>query len=186
MRDLVKFLVFLFYCILIFFIDNYILLAIFLVINLLLAIIHKISLIYLLKNMLKFMPFVLITLIVNIIFGYVKEGFQISFQLLLVCNITYIFSQRFSPIRLGKVVEHILFPLKLFKVNTKDIGLIICISVSFIPILKKDLFEIKNAINSKGTILKLRNINLFFKPFFVSFFQKINDMEKALHSKSYN
>lgn len=96
MRDLVKFLVFLFYCILIFFIDNYILLAIFLVINLLLAIIYKISLIYLLKNMLKFIPFVLITLIVNIIFGYVKEGSKSLFNAFSLQYNIYIFTKIFS------------------------------------------------------------------------------------------
>lgn len=189
LKNVVKFILFLIYTISIFFIKNYILLTLILFINISLMIISKININKAIKNLIKLMPFILFTVVINIIFVDLEFAILIGVRLILVCNISYIFSKTISYTEFGEVIEKLLFPLKIFKVNPKEIGIIITIALSFMPILKDELLQIKNSLKAKGmnmtNINLIKNANLIFKPFFVSVLQRINEVEMSLRAKGY-
>ena len=189
LKNVVKFILFLIYTISIFFIKNYILLTLILFINISLMIISKININKAIKNLIKLMPFILFTVVINIIFVDLEFAILIGVRLILVCNISYVFSKTISYTEFGEVIEKLLFPLKIFKVNPKEIGIIITIALSFMPILKDELLQIKNSLKAKGmnmtNINLIKNANLIFKPFFISVLQRINEVEMSLRAKGY-
>ena len=152
-------------------------------------IISKININKAIKSLIKLMPFILFTVVINIIFVDLKFAILIGVRLILVCNISYVFSKTISYTEFGEVIEKLLFPLKIFKVNPKEIGIIITIALSFMPILKDELLQIKNSLKAKGmnmtNINLIKNANLIFKPFFVSVLQRINEVEMSLRAKGY-
>ena len=121
MLNVIYFISFLVYASFIFFIKNPILLGGVLCVNIILMLILKINIKNAILFCLKLMPFILFTAIFNLLFGGIELCILISVRLILVCNITYIFSQKQTPKRLGNTIEKLLTPLKIFKVNTKEI-----------------------------------------------------------------
>lgn len=189
MKNLIKFILFLIYVIGIFFINNYIILGIIALINLGLILISKINIKKAIKNLIKLLPFILFTSLINLIFANLQDAILITIRLILVCNISYIFSKTISYLEFAQIIEKIFYPLKIFKINPKEIGLIVTIALSFMPIMKDELFEMKNVLKVKGIKTAkgnlIKNINLIFKPFFISVLQRINEIEMSLKSKAY-
>ena len=67
--------------------------------------------------------------------------------------------------------------------RSHDIALIIMISLSFIPIMIKEIRDIRNSLISKNFPLSFKNIltrpNVFVLTFFTNIFKRINEMEKS-------
>ena len=189
MKNLIKFILFLIYTIGIFFIKSYITLGIILGVNIFIAIIYKVNLLDSLKNILKLLPFILFTGLINLLFTNLDFAILLSVRLVLVCNISYIYSKTITYLEFAEVIEKIIYPLIIFGINPKDIGLIITIALSFIPIMKDEISGIKNVLKVKGirptNINLIKNSSLVFKPFFISILQRINEVEISLKAKGY-
>lgn len=187
--NIIKFVFFLLYIISIFFIKNNIALIGALIINIILILIYKINLKKLLNSLSKISIFVLITALINVFVVDINYAILIGIKLILVCSITYIFSTTLSYMEFATVIEILSYPLKLIGVNPKDIGLLITIALSFIPILKEELSRIKYVLLVKGfkinTINILKNTNIIFQPLFVSIMERINEIEYSLKAKGY-
>ena len=189
MRNLIKFILFLIYSVGIFFIEDYIILALILIFNISLMIIAKISLKNALNNTIKLLPFILFTIVINIIFMDLKSSILIGIRLILIRNLTYIFSKNISYMEFAGVIEKMMYPLKIFGINSEEIGLIVIIALSFIPIIKNEFEQIRNVLKVKGikptTFNLLKNLGLIFKPFLISVMQRINEIEMSLKAKGY-
>ena len=65
----------------------------------------------------------------------------------------------------------------------------VTIALSFIPIMKAEFSQIKNVLKVKGIkptkLNLLKNLNLIFRPFFVSVLQRLNEIEMSLKAKGY-
>ena len=189
MKNLINFILFLIYTIGIFFVNSYIILGIFLGINIFITVIYRINLLSEIQNILKLLPFILFTCIINLLFADLNSSLLICVRLILVCNISYIYSKTVSYTEFGEVIEKIVYPLKVIGINPKDIGLIITIALSFIPIMKDEISGIKNVLKVKGikpnNFNLIKNLNLILKPFFISILQRINEVEMSLKAKGY-
>ena len=189
MKNIIKFILFLIYVIGIFFIRNLILFGIILLFNLSIILLFKINIKKVITNLLKLSPFILFTSLINLIFTNLQEAILITIRLILVCNISYIFSQTISYLEFAQIIEKIFSPLRIFKINPKDISLMITIALSFMPIIKDELFQTKNILKTKGInptkINLIKNMNLVFKPFFISILQRVNEIELTLKEKAY-
>ena len=187
--NIIKFIFFLVYVILIFFMKNNIALIGALTIDIILIAIYKIYLKKLLNNLIKISIFVLITAIINAFIVDINYAVLIGIKLILVCIMTYIFSQMLSYMEFAAVIEELVYPLKLFGINPKDLGLLITIAISFIPILREELERIKYVLLVKGFKLNainvIKNMNIIFKPLFVSIMERINEIEYSLKAKGY-
>ncbi len=190
MLIIIVFILFLIYTTLIFFLKNYLLLGLVLFINLYLMIVFRLNLKKTLLFLSKLMPFILFTGILNVILGDLELGILIVIRLILVCNITYIFSKKMTPKKLQYAVEKLLFPLKIFKVNTKEIGIIVSVSIAFIPIIQKEIENLKNSLISKGFRLNLKNFikrpNIILMPLITSVIKRTGEVEQSMISKGYD
>lgn len=189
MKNLIKFILFLIYTIGIFFIKDYMWLGLISIFNIILILVLKINILNSIKKLIKLLPFILFTVAINILFAELKFAVLMGVRLVLVCNLTYIFSKTISNTEIGDVIEKLVYPLKIFRINPKEVGLMVTIALSFIPIMKAEFSQIKNVLKVKGIkptkLNLLKNLNLIFRPFFVSVLQRLNEIELALKAKGY-
>lgn len=187
--NIIKFIFFLVYVILIFFVKSNIALIGALAIDIILIIAYKINLKSLIDNLIKISIFVLITAIINAFVVNINYAITIGIKLILVCVMTHIFSKMLSYMEFATVIEDLAYPLKFVGINPKDLGLLITIAISFIPILREELERIKYVLLVKGfkvnTINIVKNMNIVFKPLFVSIMERINEIEYSLKAKGY-
>ena len=119
----------------------------------------------------------------------VSYGMLIGIRLILVCNMTYIFAKKMTPQKMQYVIETILKPLKIFKIDSKEIGIIVCIGIAFIPILQKEIIDLKYALKAKGFNPNFRNIikkpNYILAPLITSIVKRVGEIEMSLLSKGY-
>ena len=189
MRNLIKFILFLIYSVGVFFVEDYRVLALILVFNISLMMIAKIRLKNALDNTIKLLPFILFTIAINTIFADLRFSILIGVRLVLVCNLSYVFSKTISYMEFAEVIEKVVYPLKVFGINPKEIGLMVSIALSFVPIMKNEFSQIRNVLKVKGIKLTvfnlLKNSGLVFKPFFISVMQRLNEIEMSLKAKGY-
>lgn len=189
MKDVIKFILFILYTVLIFFISDYKILGIILIINVTFMLISKVKIKNAIRSIIKLLPFILFVILLDLILMSKEEAILIGIRLILVCNFTYTFTKNFTPEQLSNSIEKILTPLKIFKINTRDIGIMISIAVAFIPILKDEGNKIKQSLISKGFnvngINMIKNINLILVPLIVSILKRVGHIENAFKSKGY-
>lgn len=185
MKNVIKLLLFLAYTISIFIVKQDIFAVIVLGINLFLTVILKISIKEEIGNLLGISIFVIITATINAIFVDIKTGIMIGIKLLLVTNITYIFSKILNYTELAEALEKIFSIFKVLKINSKNISIMICICISFIPTIKKQIKQVKSALKAKGVKLNLKNSGLIFEPVVISLLKRVEEIESSLKAKAY-
>lgn len=181
MKKLLEFIIFISYTILIFNLRKG--LMIIFIANMIFMVVLKINLKKALYNILDFGFIILITTIINSLIINLSVGLIIGIRLIFVCNTTYIFSRNFTYMDLANVVEKIFVFMKLFNVEPKSIGLIVCIAVAFIPILNHELRGILDALKTKGYEIKITKLNVILQPFFTSILKKVDQIEEAMLAK---
>lgn len=184
-KNIIKFLIFIVYTIAIFLIKNPILIFMMFIIDVVIFFICKLDYKNLLYN-LKWVSFIIIfTMVINIIFDSVYTGFLFGIRLVICYFTTYIFSKNMKIFELAEVIEFLLYPLKIFKINSSEIGIIISIAVCMIPVLRSEIYSIKNNLISKGQRSGISFIKNACKPLIISILKKTDDMEKSLIAKAY-
>lgn len=109
----------------------------------------------------------------------------IAVRLLIAYQVTYIFSQSMRAVEIAKVIQNLMYPLKIFKINNENIGIMISISLCVLPILKDEIEQKRFSLKAKGFELKLTNSLIIIKPLFISILRRTNEMEKSLRAKGY-
>ena len=129
------------------------------------------------------------TVIFNILFSGEQFGVLIGIRLILVCNVTYIFSKKQTPKKIQYAIEKILTPLKVFKVDVREIAIIVSISLAFIPIMQREIENLKYSLISKGFEINLKNMvkrpNCVFLPLITSAVKKTCEIEQSMISRGY-
>lgn len=185
MKNVIKFILFLIYTISIFLMKHDEFTLIVIGVNLLLTIALKISIKEEIGNILGIMIFATFTAIVNAIVVDIRTGITIGIKLILVCNITYIFSKRTNYMELAETIEKIFSVFKFLKINPKNISMMICICISFIPTIKKQIKQVKDSLKAKGVKMNIRNSKLVFEPIMISLLRRVDEIESSLKAKAY-
>ena len=96
------------------------------------------------------------------------------------------------PLTLADGIETGLAPLKKIKVPVHELGLMLSISLRFIPTLMDDTTMIMNAQKARGMdfgegnlLQKVRSIIPILIPLFVSSFRRAEDLAVAMESRGY-
>ncbi|MCL2354299.1 MAG: energy-coupling factor transporter transmembrane protein EcfT [Oscillospiraceae bacterium] len=81
-------------------------------------------------------------------------------------------------------------PFKVFGINPKDISLIVNISVTFVPILARELEQIRISLKAKclqvyGIAKAHKKLQYIMVPWLYSTFERTNSLEMALKSRGY-
>ncbi len=183
MKDVFKFLIFIIYATTVFFLPNHVSILICFIINLMIILLCKLSIKKAFSNTLKFIPFVLLTFIFNFLLDSLIVALWIGIKLIIVCNITFIYSQTTTVAHLAKTVKKLCSPLKLFKVNTEEIEVMVCIALSILPAIKNDINEVKNACKAKNIDINLRNAKYILSKFLLSLIKRVNQIDEAMIEK---
>ena len=183
MKDIIKFIIFVIYCTAIFFFPNNNSILIFISINLVAMILTYKHIKSIIVGTLKILPFVVLTFIFNCILDEFINAIWISIKLLIVCNMTMTYSKTTTVMGIAETIKALCIPLKLFKINTDEIKMIVCISLSMIPILKKDLTEMKEACRAKGIKFNVENMKTVLSKFCLSMLIRVNQLDEALIAK---
>ena len=81
----------------------------------------------------------------------------------------------------------LLTPLKLFKVDTESITISINLAINFLPILLKEITEIRYSLTSKGIReYSLKSFYYSIKVLIPKLFKRVNEINYSLISKGYN
>lgn len=187
--NVIKFILFLIYTVGIFYVANYWILMAIICVNIGVMILKKINLKSALKNLAGIGVFILFTVVINLFLMGIQDAILVGIRLSIVCNGTYIFTKLLSTLEIAETIQNLLLPLKLLKINTQNIGIIISIAMAFIPILTKELNNITYSLKSKGFNTKvpnlIRNSSLVMKPLFITILKKVNEVEYALKAKAF-
>jgi len=177
------------YSILVFFINNYLILSLILIVNVILMILLKINLRKYTKVLKINLSIIIFIFICNFIFGDLNLAFLTSFKIYLVINTTYLFGTIYTPIKISDSFYYLLSPLKVFKIDIKELSIIIAISLSFVPILADETRNIKMALLSKGFKFNLKNVfirpHIYLITYLNSLFIRIEELELSLKMKGY-
>lgn len=157
--------------------------------NLLLIIILKVSPKKLLKNFMHILFFVLFVFLFNLIFDSIVSSLIVVFKIVIVTNFAFVFSYRISKTQLANGIANLLLPLKLFKVNTNNLALMIVISLNFISILGKEAKQLKSNLRARNIKLNLKTFftktPTIFTMFIAGILKRVNLIEASLKARGY-
>lgn len=158
--------------------------------NILLHFIFKICPVKALKNLLKILLFVLIVFLFNLIFDSVVASLIVAWKIIIVANGAFIFSYKINATKLAQGFNQLFYPLKLFKVNTNNLSLMIVIAINFIPILTNEAYNLKLTLKARNVNLNLKTLftqsHKLFVMFFANIFKRVDELELVLRARNYN
>jgi energy-coupling factor transporter transmembrane protein EcfT len=131
------------------------------------------------------LPFICFACVFNLALGYVEDALYAGARLVLICNITQCYKKTTGAAELAGAIERLFSPLAVFKIDPKDIGLMVCISLAFLPVLRRDFAAVHAALRAKGMRLSARTFKYVLKPFLIGIFQRTNEISRALRTKGY-
>ena len=174
----------------IFTVKDYFTLNIVLIISIAILVLSRIKLINYIKAIVNSIYFVVITFVINLLFSDVIYSFMIAYRIFIMIIFTLILTLTTKPMDIVYGITNLLYPLKIFGVNTKDMSLMVGIGISFMPILKNEYIQIKQAQMAKGYYPKIRNIKKYslciFVPYLTNCFKRVDEMSIALQAKGYD
>ena len=185
MKNILKFAIFIGYTVSIFLIKDIRIIAGLFCLNWVITIILPINFKNIFYNLKILLPFIIFTMLMNFILDSIQAGVLIGVKLVICYHVTYIFSKTMTISELASTIQNLCFPLKLFKVNTHNISIMISIAICMVPILKNEMNTLLKAMKSKGQKITIKSFSLMMKPMLISVFRKTSQMEKTLMAKGY-
>ncbi len=121
-----------------------------------------------------------------------QNAFFIFMRFVLIIFMSTLLTLTTPPLTLADGIEMGLAPLKKIKVPVHEIGLMLSISLRFIPTLMDDTTMIMNAQKSRGMdfgegnlVQKVKSVIPILIPLFVSSFRRADDLAIAMESRGY-
>ena len=115
MKDVTKFLLFITYSTIIFFLPNNIIILFFVLANLSIMIISKIKPKKVIHKSMLVSPFIILTFVINCILDNITNATWIAIKLFIVCNITIIYSETTNITRNSRNSKNIMYSFKNFQ-----------------------------------------------------------------------
>ena len=173
------------YTIAIFFINHLIVLGVLFFLNCIIAIILQIDFKRMFYHLRILLPFIVFTVLINILLDGFYNGMIIGIRIIICYHITYIFSKTLTVLEVADTIQKLGYPLKIFKINTNHIGILVSISICMIPVLKSEIHAFIQAMKSKGRVMKINSPMIIMKPMLISILRRTSQIEKTLIAKAY-
>lgn len=130
--------------------------------------------------------------IINISLESVINAVYIFFRFVLIIAMSTLLTLTTPPLTLADGIETGLSPLKKIRVPVHELGLMLSISLRFIPTLLDDTTMIMNAQRSRGMdfgqgglLQRIKSIIPILIPLFVSSFRRADDLAIAMEARGY-
>lgn len=108
---------------------------------------------------------------------------------LIFCNIL---NASTPPVEITKAIENIMYPLSFIKLPTRQLALIISVSIQFIPVLSEEADMIKKVQTSRGAGFDSRRLRdkaaavmPMAVPIFISAFRRADELSLAMEARGY-
>lgn len=197
------------YIIIIFWANNFVTNLIMMVFTVLVVILSKIKLSFFLNGLKPMIGIILFTTLFQIFFtqgGHqlfqfgiititshgVNQALLIFMRFLLIIFFSTLLTLTTTPLSLSDAVESLLQPLTPLKVPAHEIGLMLSLSLRFVPTLMDDTTRIMNAQKARGVdfgegnlIQKVKSIIPILIPLFASSFKRADALAIAMESRGY-
>lgn len=183
--QLLKFALYIIYTTMIFFVPNGIWVLMPLAVNLLCYGLSRIPLRKFFRQLVRFLPFVALTLIFNLWLDTVPNALWVAAKLILVCSITIIYAYTVTVAEVATLMQQLLAPLKLVHFDTEQVRIMVAVALSIMPLLSRDVRELKNAACAKGMPLNLRTVKQILINLSLRIFIRANQIEESLLAKGY-
>lgn len=175
------------FSIFIFLTNNIFVLIGFTISNIILHFVFKISLKKALINLFKIFFLLLIIFLFNLIFDNLVNSLIVAYKVLIVANGAFIFSSVMSPTKLAIAFNQLFLPLKIFKIDTNNLSLMLVIALNFIPIISYDINILKQTLKARNVKLNLKTLftqsHLIFVMFFANLFKRVDDLELVIKAR---
>ena len=129
---------------------------------------------------------------INVTTVGIRQGAVIVLNVIFVILWSKLFVLTSSPIEITNAINFYLKPLKLLKVPTENLALILSVSIQFVPTLLVETQNIKKAQTARGAEFESRNIFKKAKciiplivPIFVNSFKRADELSQALEARGY-
>lgn len=172
------------------------------------AALGNISVWYLIKSLRSILFLIILTLILNFFFTpgkplefipYVKItyegvilGLLMAARLVVLVMSASLLTLTTSPVQITDALESLLKPLKLFRISSYEIALIMTIALKFIPVLIGEAEKIAKAQMSRGLdiergniIKRMRNLVPIIVPLFVHAYKHSEELAIAMEARCY-
>ncbi|MEW4354839.1 energy-coupling factor transporter transmembrane protein EcfT [Streptococcus pneumoniae] len=123
--------------------------------------------------------------------GLMQAGIIFSRFVLLICFSTLL-TLTTMPLSLADAVESLLKPLAVVKVPVHEIGLMLSMSLRFVPTLMDDTVRIMNAQKARGVdfgegsiVQKVKSVIPILIPLFASSFKRADALATAMEARGY-
>lgn len=120
------------------------------------------------------------------------QGLHIAVNVSLVIIWGNILISTTSPMELTDAISFYLSPLRLIKIPTEEITLILSVSMQFVPILLNEAKSIKTAqiargaeFESKNLLKKAKCILPLIVPVFLTAFKRADELSQAMEARGY-
>ena len=127
----------------------------------------------------SFVIIIFINYFMNYLLSDINNALLVTLRLITMFIVFNIVIKKIGINNIGNIIGKL--------TRSKEIALIITISLSFIPIMIKEIVDIRKSLISKNFPLSFKNIltrpNVFVLTFFNNLFKRINDMEKSFIAK---
>lgn len=121
-----------------------------------------------------------------------SQALLIFMRFMLIILMSTILTLTTMPLSLADAVESLLKPLRVIKVPAHEIGLMLSLSLRFVPTLMDDTTRIMNAQRARGVdfgegnlMQKVKNIIPILIPLFASSFKRADALATAMESRGY-
>lgn len=181
---------FILYTLLIFQVQSNMVILVCFIVQVVLAFLLKVNIGKFVSNFYSIVPLLVFTVVFNVIFGGgLLRPLIRGVKIFVVWGATNILSQKIPTVILASSVANLLYPFKFLGIDLKEIALIITIAISFIPILGKELGEIKNSLKAKNFEFSFKNLitrpQIFIATYINTVFNRIDEIEKSLMAKAF-
>ena len=173
----------------------------------------RIPLLYFLKDLEPMLFIILFTVVLNLfltpgdavlsfkIFAFTAnitmQGIQMSImmflRLTLLVAVTSVLTLTTSPMQLTDAIEMLLKPLKIVKVPSHEIAMMMSIAIRFIPTFAEETDKIIKAQTARGAafesgiiIMRAKVMIPLLVPLFVSAFRRADELATAMDARCYN
>lgn len=120
------------------------------------------------------------------------KGLIVSWRFLNLILAAALLTQSSSPSELAQGIERLLSPLRILRIPSQDLGLMISLALRFVPTLLEEYEKIKEAQVSRGLdlragslVVRLRKLSGMVIPLALSVFRRADELAAAIEGRGY-
>lgn len=135
------------------------------------------------RGTVKVLPFVVFTMVFNWWLASWQTAVWIGIKLIIVCNATMIYAAGKTVTEVAEILAQLLAPLKYIGVKPDEVRILVSVALMMVPILGKELRELRRACRAKGMKWDLATLKMILAKTGWSLLRRVNQIEEGLMAK---